>query len=173
MKIRRIGAVGAIVATSALVLSACASPDNEGEGGGDTGLEGTSVSVGWNQPFYSQNNLTSRGNAAANANILYLTTSVFNYYDGDLELQRNEDFGTYEVVSEDPFTVKYTVNEGVTWSDGAPVDAADVFLYWAAQNDQWDNVAPEYDDEGNVTRTLPPVLHLPHAIAGWPPVPLD
>src|SRR5690606_12072114 len=32
---------------------------------------------------------------------------------------------------------------------------------------------PEYDDEGNVTRTLPPVLHLPHAIAGWPPVPLD
>src|SRR5690606_8404151 len=77
--------------------------------------------------------------------------SVFNYYDGDLELQRNEDFGTYEVVSEDPVTVKYTVNEGVTWSDGAPVDAADVFLYWAAQNDEWDNVAPEYDDEGNVT----------------------
>lgn len=109
------------------------------------------MSVGWNQPFYSQNNLTSTGNATANANVLYLTQSGFNYYDGDLNLAKNEEFGTYEIVSEDPFQVKYTINEGVTWSDGTAVDAADMILFWGAQNDQWDNVEPEYDDEGNIT----------------------
>ncbi|WP_250443366.1 ABC transporter family substrate-binding protein [Actinotalea sp. C106] len=141
MKIRRIGAAGAIVATGALVLSACSTPE------GSEIEEDTSVSVGWNQSFYSQNNLTDTGNATANANILYLTNAQFNYYDGELNIAQNEDFGSYEVTSEDPFTVEYTVNEGVTWSDGTPVDAYDVFLYWAAQNDRWDNVEPEYDPE--------------------------
>ena len=145
MKIRRIGAAGAIVATGALVLSACSTP------GGSEIVEDTSVSVGWNQPFYAQNNLTSTGNATTNSNVLYLTTSVFNYYDGDLNLVKNEDFGTYELVSEDPLTVKYTVNEDVTWSDGTPVDAADLILFWGPQNDDFDNVAPEYDEEGNIT----------------------
>ncbi|MCU1433080.1 MAG: extracellular solute-binding protein family 5 [Actinotalea sp.] len=145
MKIRRIGAAGAIVATGALVLSACSTP------GGSEIVEDTSVNVGWNQPFYSQNNLTSVGNATTNTNVLYLTTSAFNYYDGELNLAKFEDFGTYEVVSDDPFQVKYTINEGVTWSDGTPVDAADMIVYWGAQNDSFDNVEPEYDEEGNIS----------------------
>ncbi len=145
MKIRRIGAVGAIVATSALVLSACATP------GGSEIVEDTAVSIGWNQPFYAQNNLTSTGNATTNANVLYLTNPLFNYYDGDLNLVKNESVGDYEVVSEDPFTVEYTIADGLTWSDGVPVDAADVLLWWGSQNDKFDNVEPEYDDEGNIS----------------------
>ena len=147
MKIRRIGAVGAIVATSALVLSACSTP------GGSEIVEDTAVNVGWNQPFYSQNNLTSSGNATTNSNVLYLTNANFNYYDGDLNLVKNEDFGSYEVVSEDPLTVKYTVNEGVTWSDGTPVDAADLIMYWGPQNDNFDTVEGNYDEEGNLQET--------------------
>lgn len=147
MKIRRIGAVGAIVATSALVLSACSTP------GGSEIVEDTAVNVGWNQPFYSQNNLTSSGNATTNSNVLYLTTAAFNYYDGDLNLVQNEDFGTYEKVSDDPLTVKYTVNEGVTWSDGTPVDAADLIMYWGPQNDNFDTAEGAYDDEGNILET--------------------
>jgi peptide/nickel transport system substrate-binding protein len=147
VKIRRIGALGAIVATSALVLSACSTPQ------GSEIVEDTAVNVGWNQPFYSQNNLTSSGNATTNSNVLYLTTSVFNYYDGDLELQKNEDFGTYEVLSEDPLTVKYTVNEGVTWSDGTPLDAADLIMYWGPQNDNFDTVEGAYDEDGNLIET--------------------
>lgn len=129
------------------MLSACSSPAPK-----SAIDETTSVNVGWNEPFRSTNNMTANGNATANANIIYMTTSFFNYYDGDLKLQKNEDFGSYEVVSEDPFTVKYTVNDGVTWSDGTPVDAADMILYWGAQNDMFDTVAAgdvETDDEGN------------------------
>lgn len=144
MKIRRIGALGAIVATSALVLSACATPQ------GSEIVEDTSVSVGWNQPFYSQNNLTSIGNATTNANVLYLTNPYFNYYDGDLEIQPIESVGTYEVVSEDPFTVKYTIADDLTWSDGVPVTAADLILAWGAQNDKFDTIEAELDEEGNI-----------------------
>lgn len=147
MKIRRIGAVSAIVATSALVLSGCSTPQ------GSEIVEDTAVNVGWNQPFYSQNNLTSSGNATTNSNVLYLTTSVFNYYDGDLELQKNEDFGKYEVLSEDPLTVKYTVNKGVTWSDGTAVDAADLITYWGPQNDNFDTAEATYDEDGNLVET--------------------
>jgi peptide/nickel transport system substrate-binding protein len=147
VKIRRIGAVGAIVATSALVLSACSTP------GGSEIVEDTAVNVGWNQPFYSQNNLTSSGNATTNSNVLYLTNAQFNYYDGDLNLVKNEDFGTYEKVSDDPLTVKYTVNEGVTWSDGTPVDAADLIMYWGPQNDNFDTTEGAYDEEGNILET--------------------
>ncbi|MGW6131872.1 ABC transporter family substrate-binding protein [Cellulomonas sp. NPDC055163] len=148
MKIRRTSAVVAVAATGALVLSACTS-----EGPAESEIEETtSVNVGWNQPFYSQNNLTASGNATANANIIYMTAgNGFWYYDGDLNIAKNEDFGTYEVVTEDPLTVKYTVNEGVTWSDGTPVDAADLLLFWGAQNDKFDSVEPETDEEGNVT----------------------
>lgn len=144
MKIRRIGAVGAIVATSALVLSACATPQ------GSEIVEDTAVSVGWNQPFYSQNNLTSIGNATTNANVIYLTNPQFNYYDGDLAVQPIEAVGTYEVVSEDPFTVEYTIAEDLTWSDGVPVTAADLILSWGAQNDKFDTIEAELDEEGNI-----------------------
>jgi peptide/nickel transport system substrate-binding protein len=37
-----------------------------------------------------------------------------------------------EKTSDDPLTVKYTINEGVKWSDGTPVTAADLLLQWAA-----------------------------------------
>ncbi|WP_448059403.1 ABC transporter family substrate-binding protein [Cellulomonas hominis] len=147
MKIRRTSAVLAVATVGALVLSACSTPAQE-----STIDETTSVNVGWNEPFRSTNNLTANGNATTNANVIYLTTSFFNYYDGDLNLAKNEDFGTYEVLSEDPLQVKYTVNEGVTWSDGTPVDAADMILFWGAQNDMFDTVAGadvETDDEGN------------------------
>ncbi|MET0998213.1 MAG: ABC transporter family substrate-binding protein, partial [Marmoricola sp.] len=43
-------------------------------------------------------------------------------------------YGTYEKTSDDPLTVKYTVGDDTKWSDGTPVDAADILLVWAAQS---------------------------------------
>ena len=111
----------ATIAASALVLSACAAPQSEV-------VEGSSITVAWNQPFYSYNSNTSFGNATANANIVYLTSGGFNYYNNVPELVKDESFGTYELVSEDPLTVQYTIADDVQWSDGTPVDAADMLL---------------------------------------------
>ena len=126
------------------MLSGCAAPQSEI-------VEGSSLSVAWNQPFYAYNTSTSDGNATANANITYMTTSSFNYYDADTKLIKNADFGTYEMVKEDPLTIKYTIKDGVKWSDGTDVDAADMLLSWAANISKFNNVEPETDAEGNVT----------------------
>ena len=127
MRISRIGASVATVAASALVLSACAAPQSEV-------VEGSSISVAWNQAFYSYNPDTSFGNATANANIVYMSNSGFNYYNNEPALVRDESFGTYEIVSEDPLTVQYTINDDTQWSDGTEVDAADMLLAWVANS---------------------------------------
>jgi peptide/nickel transport system substrate-binding protein len=145
MKTKRISGVIAATAASALLLSGCAT------GAADI-VEGSSISVGWNQGFYSANSSTSNGNASANANILYMANSGFNYYDSESTLIKNTQFGSYELVSSDPLTVKYTVNSGVKWSDGAAVDASDMLLAWAANSCLLNNVEPVLDEEtGEVT----------------------
>lgn len=137
MQIRRFTAAVAVTAFG-LVAAACAPPAEEEQEQGPQG--NTSVNIGWNQPFYSANDDSTTGNATANANILYLTQGEFNYYNEALELTPDTSFGTYEQVSEDPLTVKYTINEDMTWSDGTPVDAADMLLQWAALSGAVNNV---------------------------------
>lgn len=147
-------AAAALVTASTLALAGCATD-------GGSGLdEGTSVSVAWNQAFYSYNSNTSYGNATANANILYMTLSGFNYYNNTPELVKDESFGTYELVSEDPLTVKYTLSDNARWSDGVKVDAADLLLAWAALSRSLDT--PDFDpgeftdpDTGEFTPEFP------------------
>jgi peptide/nickel transport system substrate-binding protein len=127
LRIRRFGAAGVAIAAAALVLAGCSTPQSEV-------VEDSTVTVAWNQPFYSYNGNTSFGNATANNNIIYSTNSWFNYYNNVPELVQDTSFGSYELVSEDPLTVTYTVNEGVKWSDGTAVDAADLLLVWAANS---------------------------------------
>lgn len=154
MRITRRPAVVAAVVAGMLALTACAAEDGTGENpdGDNAGINtDTEVSVAWNQPFYSYNGTSITGNATANNNILYMLNSGFNYYDENLDLVQDESFGTYEITSEDPLAVEYTFADTATWSDGVPVTPADLLLEWAAQSGTFNNVEPEYDEEGNVT----------------------
>jgi peptide/nickel transport system substrate-binding protein len=152
--IRRFGvAAAAAIAAGALVLSGCAAPQSEI-------VEGSTLSVAWNQPFYSYNGNTSYGNATANNNITYATNAQFNYYNEVPELVKDTSFGTYELVSQDPMVVKYTINDGVKWSDGTPVDGVDLMLHWVALSGA-DNT-PDFDaseftdpDTGEFTDDFP------------------
>src|SRR5699024_9834249 len=59
--------------------------------------------------------------------------------------------GSVEQVSEDPLQVKYTFADDAAWSDGTPVDAADLVLQWAATSANFNTEEDvERDDEGNV-----------------------
>lgn len=158
MRISRKAALTAVVASSALVLTACADTGNgdgaEGEGTAseapddNSGINtDTAVNIAWNQPFYSFNEASATGNATANAIIKYMVNSSFNYYNEDLELTPDTSFGTYEVTSEDPLAVTYTFADTAQWSDGVPVTPADMLLEWAAQNGKFNNVEPELDPE--------------------------
>lgn len=141
---KRISVAVGLTAVGALVISGCAPGGGGGDAGDDSGLvEGSSITAAWNQAFYSMNGNTSFGNATANNNINYLVLDGFNYYNNTPELVENTSFGTYELVSEDPLTVTFTVNEGVNWSDGTPIDAADLMLNWAALSRALDT--PDFD----------------------------
>ena len=152
---RRLLTTGAGLAAAALVLSACTPPGSGGDGGnggGDGGGEGggdSVINVGWNEPFRSVNTMTANGNAVANSIVTYLMNDNFKYYDDSLELQ-DGNLGSVEQVSEDPLQVKYTFADSATWSDGTPVDAADLVLAWAAQSGNFNTVESNNDDEGNV-----------------------
>ena len=126
MNIRVIGAVAVLVVSGA-TLSAC-TPTT-------TVVAGSEVRVAVGTPLTSANAATSFGRSApTNADVAYLTGTGFGYYDNAYALVEDTSFGTAEVVDESPFTVRYTVADGVTWSDGVPVDAADLLLAWAANS---------------------------------------
>jgi peptide/nickel transport system substrate-binding protein len=131
----------AIVAAGALALAGCAA------GGGSEIQTGTTLTAVENSPFTSANGGTADGNTTYNNNINYMTSSGFNYYDNTPKLVKNTKFGTYTVVSKSPLTIKYTIADGVKWSDGAPVDAADLLLGWAA------NISKYNDAKGKVNFT--------------------
>ncbi|MBE0008896.1 MULTISPECIES: ABC transporter family substrate-binding protein [unclassified Arthrobacter] len=141
-------AVG-VAAIAALALSACASTDS-GEGNsdpdasGDTGASsGGVVSVAEVNPFTSFNSDSATGNVDINGKVSYLTKSGFNYINDQLEVVPREEFGSYEIVSEDPLTVTYTVNEGVAWSDGEPIDGGDLLFSWAVSSGYFDDADAE------------------------------
>ncbi|MGL4339666.1 MAG: ABC transporter family substrate-binding protein [Rhodoglobus sp.] len=150
---RRFAAAAVGVVVSAVILSGCAAPQSEI-------VEGSSLSVAWNQPFYSYNNWSSFGNAVANNNITYSTNSQFNFYDDTPELQKDTSFGSYEKISDDPLVVKFTIADGVKWSDGVAVDAADLLLNWVALSGAENT--PDFDpsqftdpDTGKLTSDFP------------------
>ncbi|NLE98464.1 MAG: ABC transporter family substrate-binding protein [Propionibacterium sp.] len=63
--------------------------------------------------------------------------SGFMYYGVDGTICQDENFGTYEVISEDPMVVEYTIADDAAWSDGTPITINDYLLDYAAQNPEW------------------------------------
>ena len=125
----------ALVATM-LVLVGC-TPDSKV-------VEGTTVTVAVDQAMTSYNANTGFGSATpSNASIFAATNSSFVSYDETPSLQKDTSFGRATVVSTEPLVVSYTVNDSIRWSDGAPVDAADLLLAWAANSTTLND--PEFD----------------------------
>ena len=152
MKIRRISAAAAAIAAGALVLTACSNTPTDTASPSESAAasSGGNIVVAEVNEFFSFNPSTANGNTDINSKISLATNSNFYYIDGDLKVQRDESFGTIEKISDDPLTVKYTVNEGETWSDGEPIDADDLILAWAVYSGYYDD-GGNPDAEGNPT----------------------
>jgi len=127
LKLTRVSLAVAVVAAGALALAGCAA------GGGSEVVKGTSISVAQNSAMTSMNAFTSTNYSTYNSNVAYLYQGVgFNYYDNSPKLLKNTAFGTYKKLSDSPLTVKYTINDGVKWTNGDEVDAADMILAWGS-----------------------------------------
>ena len=88
----------------------------------------TMVTVGWDGELTSLNAAASP--TPGNIDIAEATRGDFgDVVDGDFV--PDESFGRITIVSDIPFTVRYDLAEPA-WSDGIPLDAADLMLGWAA-----------------------------------------
>lgn len=143
MRLGRISKALGVAAAAALALSACA-----GNSGGTSSSSAAAAKTGGSATVVEVNALntfnsnTADGNTDINSKISYATHSGFYYVDNKLNVVHNDKFGKYEKVSDNPLTVKYTINDGVKWSDGAPVEAADLVLQWAAFSGHYDDADP-------------------------------
>jgi len=78
----------------------------------------------------SLNQSTPDTNLTINADVAYMTSAGFFYYDDKKNLIRNTAFGSYKITkdADKDFEVTYTVKKGQTWSDGTPIDGVDLLL---------------------------------------------
>jgi peptide/nickel transport system substrate-binding protein len=126
----------ALLAGSALALTACATSSS---GGGPPSSAGTTsapitVTLGYAQEFSAYNPNTSDGSALANTIVLGQVLRSFYYFAPDGTLTPDTEFGSYEKTSDNPLTIKYTFSDKAVWSDGKPVDCDDAVLMWLANS---------------------------------------
>ena len=90
------------------------------------------ITIGLEQFPGGYNGNTASANTVYNAYVDNLTQSAFVTVQPDGSIKPNTEFGTYEKVSDNPLTIKYTFNDKAVWSDGTPIDFDDLLLTWAA-----------------------------------------
>ncbi|MGP3536172.1 ABC transporter family substrate-binding protein [Microbacterium sp. RD1] len=136
--------VGAGVAAAALALAGCTTSGGTDDGGSSS--EGGTITIATTNAFTSFNSDTPDANLDTNGMVGYLTGVAsdlglggFQRLDADFSILPNEDIGTYEKVSDDPLTVRYTLKEGLTWSDGEPITADDMLVDWAINSGYYDD----------------------------------
>lgn len=112
-------------------------------------IEGSSVTVGWAETVTNLNAGSNAGNTAGNREVAAATHDAFARVAGG-EVVEDTSFGTVEVIdaAPDSFTVRYDLATR-DWSDGIPLDAADLLLAWAAGSNA---TAGEFDSVGGDLR---------------------
>lgn len=153
----RIYGVVAAGAAAALVLSACGGGSDDGSSGGKAKVDKTSdkpVSFTVAADEYGgYNNLISPQYSTANGAVDDRMQPGFGYFLPDGEWQHGTDLGDYEKVSDDPLTIKYTINDKAVYQGGTPITCEDFYMDWVAQNPQWvldgQKAANKLDDDGN------------------------
>ncbi|MET0304171.1 MAG: ABC transporter substrate-binding protein [Microbacteriaceae bacterium] len=155
---RTLRAVSAVtVAVVSLGLAACSVQPRV--------VSGSEITIAVDTPFTSANAATSYGGTSVNSNVDYLTGSGFGYVDDEFTTVADDYFGKAEIVTRDPFTVRYSVADDSEWSDGVAVDGADLLLAWAAESravntypagsDEFDPAAFIDPDTGRFTDEFP------------------
>ncbi len=137
-RLRR-GAAAAILLPVVVAITACAPALP------DTVIAGTSITVGWDEEFTSMNAAASP--TPGNVDIAAAIRAGFGtVVDG--AFVPDEGFGAVSILSDDPFTARFDLAEPA-WSDGIPLDGADLLLGWAGASgyfEQGDEDAPAERD---------------------------
>jgi peptide/nickel transport system substrate-binding protein len=120
MKLNRLASVAIATAATAGLAVGLLSPANA--------APKTTVQIVQSNALTGLNPSVSSQNLTFNTDVDYLEQIGFTYYNNKATLVDNTAFGTYKVVSQKPYKVQYTVNNGRLWSDGTPINGIDLLL---------------------------------------------
>lgn len=131
----------ALAGAATLALAGCTTtPDDSDDS------ESQTITIATTNAFTSFNGDTPDANLDTNGMVGYLTgvsgglgLGGFQRLDNDFSILTDDSFGTYEQLSEDPLVVKYTLNDGLLWSDGEPITADDMLFAWAQSSGYFDD----------------------------------
>ncbi|MFZ7088335.1 ABC transporter family substrate-binding protein [Curtobacterium sp. RRHDQ10] len=140
-----IGAI-AIAGTAAVVLAGCTTSPSDTE----TSSAGGTVTIAQVNEASSFNYNTPQGNLDTNGLINYMTQPQFFTLSDSYKIVPNTDLGTYKKISDNPLTVKYTLNSDAKWSDGKSMNSDDLLLGWANTSGYYESATT--DSDGNVTK---------------------
>jgi peptide/nickel transport system substrate-binding protein len=146
-------AVSAVAITGVAVLALAACTTSGSAAPTSTSAKGGTVTVAVVNDFTSFNSQTPQGNLDTNGQVGYLNGSYgsgFQHIDDKFNIVHDEKFGKFEKISDDPLTVKYTLNKDDKWSDGEPLTADDMILGWAIASGHYDDATFD-PDSGEVT----------------------
>lgn len=136
----------AIAGVASLALAACTTSSDATK----PSSSGSTVTIAQVNEATSFNYNTPQGNLDTNGLIWQMTQPQFFTLDQQYKIVHNKDLGSYEKTSDNPLTVKYTLNSGLKWSDGKPMNADDLLLGWAQSSGYYESATT--DDKGNVTK---------------------
>jgi len=120
MKLNRLSKVALVATAAAGLVAGALVPANAATR--STVVIVTSNALTGLNPSVSSMNLT------INTDVNYLQSFGFFWYDASPKLVKNPTFGSYQIISKNPFRVRYKVNPGKVWSDGTPITAVDLLL---------------------------------------------
>lgn len=140
-----LGAI-AVAGAAAIALAGCTTSPSANETGS---ASKKTVTVAQVNEVTSFNYNTPQGNLDMNGMINYMTQPQFVTLGSDYKITPNTDLGTVKKISDDPLTVKYTLNKDAKWSDGKQITSDDLLLGWAQASGYYDSATQ--DDAGKVT----------------------
>ena len=144
-RMRALAAIAGVGATAVVLAGCTTTPEVEPT----EEVVDAQVVIAEVNEFTSTNSDSATGNLDINGKVAYLTRAGFYYISDSYEVVPDESFGTMEIVSEDPLQVQYTLNEGLVWSDGAPITTDDLVLGWSVVSGIFDDAT--FDADGEVT----------------------
>lgn len=137
----------------ALVLTGCNAAGKGGKPEIKTVDKTISYTTGKDE-YQGYNSLMGKTYSTYNAAINDRMMTGFGYFNPDGSWHKGTDLGDYEMVSDNPLTVKYKVNEKAVYAGGTPITCEDFYLDWVSQNPQWildgQKAAGKVDEKGDV-----------------------
>jgi len=109
--------------------------------------------------IHDTNSLTSFNNSQPDTNLTIngkvgnLTGIGFYYINDQKNVVRNTTFGNFKIVknSSTDFRIAYTVNKGLVWSDGTPINGEDLLLSHVLSSNVYSKAAGLGDPDGDDT----------------------